>query len=387
MAYDNDGRWVPSADITWKRDTAAETQALRKQLASTGLDWRDQGKYAFRTDHWGQLSEEERFSIIQYYDDQYDSGALADEMASGEDWGLDIQRADIQYNSNWGAMEFFNAMTGGKVEGYEWREGTHYEHRNPDKLKDREMRQVVDTKIEGGKTYTKYVTREYPLDWKYYTFDDLYRATMDELIEDPKYDYVNPELEGYGADIEYASQVRAMNKEIKSWVDEAYNFGDLFVSEGTAEVKLEAEKMKQIEHGKITNKHWGSSQSVKHDDHASGPLKNQAEQIQKYEPWNHFDPATGTRTKKNTLTGEILDTFVHKIPPQPTRMTVVGNQNDVNVDEGKFYSNTIGLEQQITDSIHVKPPSISKPNLSIRKVTPKRGPNIPESWAMKGGTS
>ena len=385
MAYDNKGRWVPSADITWKRDTAAEKQALRERLASTGLDWRHAGKYAFRTNHWGQLSEEERFGIIQYYDDQYDSGALADEMASGEDWGLDIQREGITYNSNWGAMEFFNAMTGGKVEGYEWKEGTHHDHRNPGELKDREMRQVVGTKIEDGKTWTKYVTREYPLDWKYYTYDDLYRATIDEIRSDPKYSNVNPQLEGSGGDIEYASQVRAMNKELRSWVDAAY--GEAGITGAEAEAILDAEKVKQIESGKITNKHWGVSQSVKHDDHASGPIRNQGLQIQKYQPWNHFDPATGTRTKRNRLTGEILDTFVHKIPSQPTRMTVVGNKNDVNVDEGKFYSNTIGLEQKITDSMHVKPPSISKPNLSIRKVTPKRGPNIPESWSMKGGTS
>ena len=385
MAYDSKGRWVPSADITWKRDTEAEKQSLRMKLTSTGLDWRHQGKYAFRTDHWGQLSEEERFSIIQYYDDQYDSGALADEMASGEDWGLDIQRANIQYNNNWGAMEFFNAMTGGQF-SYEWREGTQHEHMNPSELRYREPRQAVGTEVRAdGKTYTKYVTREYPLDWKYYTTDDLYRATIDEILTDPKYNYVTPELEGSGADIEHASQVRAMNKEIKSWVDAAYQVPGTTGAE--AEARYQAEKNLQIERGKITNARWGVSQSVKHDDHASGPDRNQALQIKKYQPWNKFDPETGTRTKINRLTGEVLDTFVHKQPPEPTRMTVVGNKDAVNVDEGIFYSSTINTEQDIKDNLMAKPADIGKPSITIRKVTPKKPTNIPSNWAMKGGAS
>ena len=385
MAYDSKGRWVPSADITWKRDTAAETQALRMKLTSTGLDWRHQGKYAFRTDHWGQLSEEERFSIIQYYDDQYDSGALADEMASGEDWGLDIQRADISYNNNWGAMEFFNALTGSEVENYEWKKGTQHEHMNPSELRDRESRQAVATKTEDGQVWTKYVTRKYPLDWKYYTTDDLYRATIDEIRTDPKYNYVTPKLEGSGADIEHASQVRAMNKEIKSWVDAAYQVPGTTGAE--AEARYQAEKNLQIERGKITNARWGVSNATKHNAHASGPERNQALQIQKYQPWNKFDPETGTRTKVDRLTGEVLDTFIHKQPVEPTRMTVVGNKDAVNVDEGIFYSSTINTEQDIKDNLMAKPADIGKPSITIRKVTPKRPTNIPSNWSMKGGAS
>ena len=305
-------------------------------------------------------------------------------MASGEDWGLDIQRADISYNNNWGAMEFFNAMTGGEFSESDWIKGTQKEHMNPPELWDREPRQAIATKIEDGQTYTKYINRQYPLDWKYYTTDDLYRATIDEIRSDPKYGYVTPKLEGSGADIEHASQVRAMNKEIRSWVDAAY--GEAGITGEEAEAKYQEVKNTQIENGKITNARWGVSQSEKHNDHASGPDRNQGIAIQKYQPWNKFDPATGTRTKVNRLTGEVLDTFVHKVPPQPTRMTIVGNKDAANVDEGIFYSPTIDTEQAIKDNIMAKPADIGKPSITIRKVTPKRPTNIPSNWAMKGGT-
>ena len=65
-------------------------------------------------------------------------------------------------------------------------------------------------------------------------------------------------------------------------------------------------------------------------------------------------------------------------------MTIVGDKLEQNMDEGIFYSPTVGLEQEITDSMLGKPPDISKPNLSIRKVTPERGKNIPANWKLKG---
>ena len=56
MAYDDKGRWVPSEDINWDL-TPENREALRLELTATGLDWRHEGKYAFRTDAWGQMSE------------------------------------------------------------------------------------------------------------------------------------------------------------------------------------------------------------------------------------------------------------------------------------------------------------------------------------------
>ena len=41
MAYDDMGRWIPSEDINWTRNTEAEKQALRMELTKAGLDWRD----------------------------------------------------------------------------------------------------------------------------------------------------------------------------------------------------------------------------------------------------------------------------------------------------------------------------------------------------------
>ena len=111
-------------------------------------------------------------------------------------------------------------------------------------------------------------------------------------------------------------------------------------------------------------------------------MYNQQVAIRKYSPWNTFKD--GTRIKSNPITGEILDTFKHKLVPEPTRMTIVGNKLDQNRDEGIFYSSTLGMEQEITDSMLGKPPDIPKPNLSIRKVTPERGKNIPANWKLKG---
>ena len=54
------------------------------------------------------------------------------------------------------------------------------------------------------------------------------------------------------------------------------------------------------------------------------------------------------------------------------------------MDEGIFYSPTMGLEQEITDSMLAKPPDIPKPNLSIRKVTPAKPANVDAGWKLKG---
>ena len=64
MAYDERGRWIPSEDINWSQNR----QALREQLTETGLDWRHEGKYAFRTNAWGQMSESQRLNTLQTYD-------------------------------------------------------------------------------------------------------------------------------------------------------------------------------------------------------------------------------------------------------------------------------------------------------------------------------
>ena len=77
-------------------------------------------------------------------------------------------------------------------------------------------------------------------------------------------------------------------------------------------------------------------------------------------------------------------------------MTIVGNKLDQNVDEGIFYSPTMGMQQEITDSMLAKPPDIPKPNLSIRNIREwdnakgdwvnPRPSNIPADWKMKGDT-
>ena len=65
-------------------------------------------------------------------------------------------------------------------------------------------------------------------------------------------------------------------------------------------------------------------------------------------------------------------------------MTIVGDKFEQNRDEGVFYSPTLGLEQEITESMLAKPPELAKPNLSIRGVTPERPGNIDADWQLKG---
>ena len=77
-------------------------------------------------------------------------------------------------------------------------------------------------------------------------------------------------------------------------------------------------------------------------------------------------------------------------------MTIVGNKLDQNRDEGIFYSPTLGMEQEITDSMLAKPDDIPKPNLSIRNIQVwdneegayknPRPSNIPANWKAKGDT-
>ena len=368
MAYDDKGRWVPSEDIDWSQDR----QDLRMELTQAGLDWRHEGKYAFRTDAWGQMSESQRLDTLQAYDSWYDEGGQLD--LNDEAWGLDIERG-LTYNNTWDAQTAFHQLTGG------W--GRHVEVKmtkdslvNPYKYKDKLRHTIVGTRTdEHGHEYTTYIEREHPMDWKNYTNDELYRATIDELLEK---DYMM--FMGEGADFDNATQVRAATKEIKSWVNEAYDKAAELGKDGAwAEAEWEKEKALQIQRARIHNVRYPEGRNTRGFQH------NQQVQIRKYQPWNKFDPETGTRTKVNPVTGEVRDTFKHKLVPQPTRMTIVGDKLEQNLDEGIFYSSTAGLEQEITDSMFRKPPDIPKPtNLSIRKVTPERGENIPANWKMKG---
>tara|TARA_R100000700_G_scaffold19733_1_gene26483 strand:+ start:175 stop:1317 length:1143 start_codon:yes stop_codon:yes gene_type:complete len=377
MAYDIHGRWVPSEDITW--DLSAENRdALRLELTATGLDWRHEGKYAFRTDAWGQMSESQRLDTLQVYDSWYDEGgqlALNDEA-----WGLDIERG-LTYNDSWDAQTAFNQLTGGWARHVE-RKGTVDDLINPEHKKDKVRHTIVSERTDAkGDTYTTFIEREHPMDWKHYSTDELYRATIDELMEDPK---MYNMFIGPGDDFNNAVQVREANKEVQSWVDDAYKKAHELGKDGAwAENEFQGVKALQIARGKLTNIRYPEGRKA--GGAVGGPLYNQQIAIRKYSPWNTFDPETGTRVKTNPITGEIRDTFKHKLVPEPTRMTIVGDKLQQNMDEGIFYSPTMGLEQEITDSMLAKPPDIPKPtNLTIRKVTPERPANVDAGWKLKG---
>ena len=335
MGYDTKGRWVPDGEaINWQQDR----ESLRHDLTARGLDWRHEGQYAFRTDEWGAMSETQRLGVLQVYDQWYDSGnrtELADEA-----WGIDMQRdwsdqgdersRAVTYNDNWSAQEAFNLLTSS--------------------------------------------TR--PIDWKDYTNDDLHRATIDELLIKDRDMFMGP-----GDDFSNAKQIRASNTEIQSWVRRHY---DAAVEEGRDGASAEAEYQKykkwQIDTGKIHNKRYKPGKNTR------GPDYNQQVQVRKYKHWREFDEDTGTRITRDFLTGEVRDSSTYKAAPEPTRMTITGNKSAANIDEGVFYSSTVGAAENITRNLARTPDPIGKPqNLTIRKVTVKKPANIDASWKLKGG--
>jgi hypothetical protein len=372
MAYDQHGRWVPSEDINWDL-TPENRDALRLELTATGLDWRHEGKYAFRTSQWGQMSESQRLGVLQHYDSWYDEGGQID--LEDEAWGLDIER-EVTYNSSWDAQTAFHELSGG-TGTYEWIQKTKDQLQNPENYRDKVRHTIVGSRVdEEGKEWTQIIKREYPMNWREYTNDELYRATIDELLEQDYMMFMGP-----GSDFDNATQVRAATKEIKSWINEAYTKAHELGKDGAwAEAEWNKYKALQIQQARVHNVRYPEGRNTRGFQH------NQQVAIRRYQPWNKFDPETGTRTKLNPLTGEIRDTFKHKQVPEPTRMSIVGNRLDQNIDEGIFYSSTFGLEQEITDSMLEKPPSIPRPNLSIRGVTPERPDTIDADWKLKGET-
>ena len=68
-----------------------------------------------------------------------------------------------------------------------------------------------------------------------------------------------------------------------------------------------------------------------------------------------------------------------------------------NIDEGVFYSDSVGREEEITASLADEPDKIGRPSLTIRKVEPKEptvgqeagwgnanAKTTGEKWRMKG---
>ena len=334
MGYDTSGRWVPDGDaINWQQDR----ESLRHDLTARGLDWRHEGQYAFRTDEWGAMSETQRLGVLQVYDQWYDSGTKTE--LSDEAWGIDMQRdwseqgdersRAVTYNDNWSAQEAFNLLTNS--------------------------------------------TR--PIDWKDYTNYELHRATIDELLTKDRDMFMGP-----GDDFSNAKQIRASNDEIKSWVDKHYDAAREEGRDGaSAETEYQKYKKWQIDTGNLNNKRYKPGKNTR------GPDYNQQVQIRKYKHWREFDEDTGTRITRNFLTGEVRDAHTYKAAPEPTRMTITGNKSASNIDEGVFYSSTVVAAENITKNLARTPDPISKPNLTIRKVTVKKPANIDAGWKLKGG--
>ena len=370
MAYDNKGRWVPSEDLTWSTSTEQEKQDLRMDLTKAGLDWRHQGKYAFRTDVWGGMTEGERFDVLQQYDTWYDKGGQL--ALNDEEWGLDIERG-ITYDdaSTWSTQEKFHNLTGGDVVT-KTSDKSFGDLINPYKYKDKVRGATLVSEKDGVTTYQ---VREYPLDWANYTHDDLYRSAIDEVLEED-YDM----FMGSGADYDNAKQVRAASKEIQGWVNEHYKKAHEEGKDGAwAEAEWEVDKAKQIAQGKVYNARYPEGKNTRGFQH------NQQVMIRKYKPFQKFDEETGTMSRYHPITGELRSEVTYQAPPPPTRMTITGNKTEENVDAGHYYSPTFGYEEQITDSMMSEPPDVAKPNISIRGLTSRKPDNI-SGWQETGKT-
>jgi hypothetical protein len=416
MGYDTKGRWVPDEDINWKRDTEAEKETLRAELTKAGLDWRHQGKYAFRTDIWGGtddmqgLTEDQRFDVLEQYDTWYDKGGQL--ALNDEEWGLDIERG-ITYDDakTWDTQAQFHNLTGGNIvrytvgkdlkmkkeyekdgqtiteygekggggvgiagdkTGYDWGSLT-----NPYKYSDKVRGTLISEERADDGTHisTTYTVREYPLDWANYTNDELYRAAIDEVLEEDYDMFMGP-----GADYDNAKQVRAASKEIQGWVNEHYKKAHEEGKDGEwAEAEWEADKAKQIAQGRIYNARYPEGKNTRGFQH------NQQVMIRKYKPFQKFDEETGTMSRYHPITGELRSEVTYQAPPPPTRMTITGNKAEENVDAGHYYSPTFGYEEQITDSMMKKPDPVAKPNISIRGLTARKPDNI-SGWQETGKT-
>ena len=410
MAYDNKGRWVPDEDFNWAVSTEQEKQDLRMDLTKAGLDWRHQGKYAFRTDVWGAMTEGERFDVLEQYDTWYDKGGQL--ALNDEEWGLDIERG-ITYDDakTWSTQAQFHNLTGGNIVRYTVGEGirmkkeyekdgqviTEYGEKgggkvgiagdkfgwdwasltNPYKYSDKVRGTFIsEERDDSGKHIsTTYQVREYPLDWADYTHDELYRAAIDEVLEEDYDMFMGP-----GADYDNAKQVRAASKEIQSWVNEHYKKAHEEGKDGAwAEAEWQADKAKQIAQARIYNARCPEGRNTRGFQH------NQQVMIRKYKPFQKFDEETGTMSRYHPITGELRSEVTYQAPPPPTRMTITGNKTEEDVDAGHYYSPTFGYEQEITDSMMKEPDPIDKPNISIRGLTSRKPDNI-SGWQEFGKT-
>ena len=55
------------------------------------------------------------------------------------------------------------------------------------------------------------------------------------------------------------------------------------------------------------------------------------------------------------------------------------------MDKGKAYFNpNAGKEAEITGKLTAEPAPINPPDLTIRKVTPRRPDNVPANWTVPG---
>lgn len=324
MGYDKYGRWAPDESIDWRRDTEEQKANLRKQIESSGLLWKDAGHHVAdhglgkAADHpsaWTKLSEEQRFQVLQEYDNWYDSNkATADENDS---WGIDLDRG-ITYNdkNSWDAKKMFQDLVGVKADGS---------------------------------------IGEDNIDYASYNDSGLFRGVVDDVMEKHENLYGNPLFKNIHDEIDNTTEIRALNDVIRTWQTE----------KGHTSTELHDHLKTQANEG--VNRNIPESKRENWQ-------RNQEAELNRWKPWYSFDPATGTAQNKDILTGEVLNEYKYEAPAWPDRMVLTGNKDLEDKSEGIYYSSSMGKEQEITDSLSPRPTEPKPPaqlNLKIEQYKPR----------------
>lgn len=337
MPLDKYGRWYPDNDINWSKSTTESDLNYRGRITSelnkSGVEWADGGYHAFNVglgksggenSTWTNLSEEQRWEVLQLYDQWYD--VQDQETKDNDTWGMDLDRG-ITYNEkdNWDAHQTFADLMGlqqGKNEA-----------------------SVLDD-IVGGKE----------IDYNSYNSSGMYRGVVDDVMEKHENLFGNPLFENVHNDIDNTTEIRAINNVVREWQ----------LEKGLNSDEFHTHLASQVKEGALRNTPDSDRENWE---------RNRDARIDNWDnPWYTFDPATGTAQHKDILTGEVLDEYKYETPALPQPMQLTNDADAEDKQAGIYFSSTMGDEQRITDSLSPRPSEPNPPaqlNLKIKPYVPR----------------
>lgn len=327
MAYDNKGRWVPIEKFDWNTDRDSKVRALEE----AGLDWesgdRGLGINVFRTGHgmpdpskgqkagaWANMSEEQRFEVLQEYDNWYD-GLSDNERAQldlSDSWGMDLYRG-VTYDvgGEWDAKSMFHKLVG------------------------------LETDNSPGNQ----------IDYNAYNESHLWRGIIDNIAEDENLHFQGKPLFNYERDpINNTAQIRAGNEKLREWADE--KGGEYEPHLGTQVIEGAHPDRREF------TENW---------------QRNQAVRLERWKPWYTFDEQTGIGYHKDIHSGEILDTVTFDPPPPPQRVQLTSDKALEDQENGIFYTGLKDGNEKILAGIPDEPGMPRPPrglNLQIKRFIP-----------------